>query len=74
MYNQFSLQLPKGENSSCLQSTVASLLSQESSHIVPQVLLKQTSTRPKSVYLLSPFKRTSLFEQGAITKHRLVSD
>ena len=33
-------------NSSCLQTTRASLSSQESSHTVPQVLLKHTSTRP----------------------------
>ena len=57
--------LPYGEYSSCLQITLASVLSQLSSQIVPHVPLIQTSTRPKSLYLLSPFKRTSPCVQGA---------
>ena len=45
-------------NSSCLQTTRASLTSQESSHTVPQVLLKQTSTRP-SVWTSPSTSRTA---------------
>ena len=52
-------------NSSCLQTTRASLSSQESSHTVPQVLLKQTSTRPSvgmspSTSLTSPSPHESM--------------
>ena len=35
-------------NPSCLQTTRAPMLSQKSSHTVPQALLKHTSTRPSS--------------------------
>ena len=44
-YNHCSLALG---NPNCLQTTRAFLLSQKSSHTVPQVLLKHTSTRPSS--------------------------
>lgn len=38
--------MPSSENPSCLQTTLASLSSHPSSQTVPQVLPRQTSTRP----------------------------
>ena len=44
--------IPIGENPSCLHTTLASEVLQESSHAVPHVLLLQISTRPS--YLCVP--------------------
>ena len=52
------LTLPWGEWPSCLQTTDAALSSQDSSQIVPQVLLMHTSILPM-VGLESPVIRTS---------------
>ena len=41
-----ALSLPKGEYPSCLHTTLASMLSQKSSQMVPQVPLTHTSTLP----------------------------
>lgn len=49
---------PWSEKPSCLQTTVASGVPQKSSHTVPQVKFKQTSTRP-SVRLLPPISLMS---------------
>ena len=43
--------VPYGENPSCLQTTLASILSQKSVQIVPQVPLIHTSTLPLSPVL-----------------------
>ena len=54
-------------NPSCLQTTRASLSSQESSHTVPQELLKHTSTRPSSS-VRPPTSLTSVLLQTRLTK------
>ena len=54
-------------NPSCLQTTSASLKSQESSHTVPQVLLKHTSTRPSSS-VRRPTSLTSVLLQTRLKK------
>ena len=46
-----SILIPYGEYPSCLHTTLASLLSQKSSQMVPQVPFTQTSTLP---YLFPP--------------------
>ena len=56
-------------NPSCLQTTRASLLSQESSHTVPQVLLKHTSTRPSSS-VPPPTSLNSPVLQTILKKHK----
>ena len=42
-YNEYT---PIGENPSCLQATLASVVSQKSSHTVPHWLMLHISTRP----------------------------
>ena len=59
---------PAVGNPSCLQTTRASTSPQKSSHTVPQVLLKHTSTRPSSsvrppTSLTSPVLQTRLTNQ-----------
>ena len=48
---------------SCLHTTLASMLSQKSSHTVPQWLLMHTSTRP-SLGKNPPARRTDPLEQA----------
>ena len=62
-----TLGAPVEENPSCLQTTMTSLLVQESSHTVPHVPLKQTSTRPSSslvplTSLTSPSMQFAMFK------------
>ena len=54
-------------NPSCLQTTLASLLSHPSSHTVPHSLLIQISTLP-SKGLKPPDNLTSPYEQLAVTE------
>lgn len=53
-----AISLPVSEYPSCLQTTLASGVPQESSQTVPQLLFKQTSTRPSKL-LLPPISLTS---------------
>ena len=55
--------LPYGEYPSCLHTTLASLLSQKSSQMVPQVPLIHTSTLPTLSELLTPLMRTDSSKQ-----------
>jgi len=63
------------ENPSCLQATAASVLSQLSSHTVPQAAFWQTSTRPSlgvepPMSLMSPFEQTGqIVIQGKYSMH-----
>ena len=58
-------------NPNCLQTTSASLLSQRSSHTLPQELLKHTSTRP-SRSVRPPTSLTSVLLQTRSEKHKSV--
>jgi len=58
MYNH---NLPVEANPSCLQTTLASVLSQKSSHTVPHALLLQISTRPLEFVAPVPRRRMSPF-------------
>ena len=63
-----SILIPYGEYPSCLQITLASLLSQKSSQMVPQVPLTHTSTLP---YLFPPdWSLKDLSWQGAMWESR----
>ena len=57
--------IPYGEYPSCLHTTLASLLSQKSSQMVPQVPLTHTSTLPRCSLTL-PESRTSPFVQDTL--------
>ena len=60
-----SILIPYGEYPSCLHTTLASLLSQKSSQMVPQVPLTHTSTLPNLLYLLSSTNCSSPSLHGA---------
>ena len=62
MSNQETI-IPYGEYPSCLHTTLASLLSQKSSQMVPQVPLTHTSTLPSLSELLIPLMRTDPSKQ-----------
>lgn len=66
MHMQVQSSIPYGEKPSCLHTTLASLLSQASLHIVVHVELMQTSTRPTPL-VDPPSRRTSLSSQGSDT-------
>ena len=57
------LYVPVEAKPSCLQTTLASLLSQKSSHTVPHALLLQISTRPLEFVDPVPRRRISPFKQ-----------
>ena len=61
-----STDIPYGEYPSCLHTTLASLLSQKSSQMVPQVSLTHTSTLPNLWYRLSPTSWRCPSLQGAL--------
>ena len=50
---------------SCLQATIASLKSQESSHTVPHCPWKHTSTRPSKLVLPSTNRISVLLQTGS---------
>ena len=58
--------LPVSEYPSCLQTTLASGVPQKSSQTVPQLLFKQTSTRPSKL-VLPPINLTSPSVQANTT-------
>ena len=57
------LSIPYGEYPSCLHTTLASLFSQKSSQMVPQIPFTQTSTLPSRSELPPPLMRTEPFKQ-----------
>jgi len=57
------LYVPVEAKPSCLQTTLASVLSQKSSHTVPHALLLQISTRPLEFVDPVPRRRISPFKQ-----------
>ena len=63
--NYYTMSIPVLKNPSCLQTIVASILLQESSHTVPQTLLIQISTLP-SFGIFPPTNRSWPFAQGTI--------
>ena len=63
MHNVFYI-LPDEENPNCLQTTLASVELQKSSHTVPHLPLTQTSTRPSReeeppTSLISPLEQAA---------------
>ena len=67
LHDKFKL-LHSGLRPSCLQATIASLVSQESSHTVPHCPWKHTSTRPSKL-LLPSISRMSVLLQAATAEH-----